>query len=344
MKRALLSGLVAACVMSGGTLWATEKLNLDEVMSHVQAPGNIAQVCGGVFPQSLRISRDGQWLTAVFMTKDLHNTEVFMIKTDGSEKRLVPSPYGWKLDTLLLGGAYDDGFASTHPLRLLVSLHDALYARDLAGTTEWSVWQNGTTLGLTTDADARMLAMVHADLGQPGPAHYQKHGQDELWVQPIREGVASGQAYRVAANSEGMIRGPTFSADGKTLYFTLMKEADQAGPKVMLYAVENRPDAEAIDLIEGAIGANAAIFGSLPKGGKGDIVAFTRLLSRPGEPVHTPTGNIYARNLTSGVTDILVACSEPIVCSSPIFDPHDHKLYFVAQHGGRAGGIFVTDY
>jgi len=349
VRAALLLSSFAALSAPRAGEYAPRALKPFEISSSIHAKNAVQMIQGGIFPYTPQVSLDGKWLTYIEESDDIHESNVVLLKSDGTMKKRVPTPAGFKVGALLLGGAYDDGFASTHPHKLLIELSAGSKSNVYIGNPDskqpgWVVWKKGPYLDLVTDAEGRFIAMVRADLGEPGPAHYQKRPGDELWVQPVKEGKPVGAAYRVAPAVSGHIRAPAFAGDGKTLYFSVMQERDAPGPHIMLYSVENRANAEAVDLVPAAIDVTVGVFGSLPPGSSGDIIAFTRLLPRPGESIAVPTGHIYSQNRTSGVMDTLVQCDPPIVCGSPAFDPTSRKLYFTAQMETEAGGLFVTEY
>jgi hypothetical protein len=319
-----------------------------EIERYIHASDAIHRIHTGVFSARPRISLDGKWITWVRTTEDIHNAEIMIMRSDGEGARKINAPYGWKMDPVIVGGDYDDGYASKHPRFLLVHLDPrgkkkGVYAYDLDGRGAWRMWREGSWSELAIDSNARFLALVRAELGEPGPAHYQKRPQDELWVQPIREGRPEGAPYRVANNIGDLIRDPTFGPEAHKIYFTVFKDKDD-GTGPMLYEVDNQAGAEAIDQMPGAVDPAAAWFGSMPKAGTGDIIVFSRLLRQPSMPMPTPTRDLYRRNLTTNVTDVIVRCEEPVYCSQPFFHPLARVLFFTVQIGSERGGLLATNY
>jgi len=254
---AIICGALASPAAAEGNRGLTQaELENGLRFGAMKAPGQVERLDSGAVVDELRVSADGRWIVYTAFASDIRNNEIWMVASDGSTKKKVDSPYGYKNTPTLWGGRKVAGVY--RPLSVFVSLAggakanfvDGVYFRSLEDkSAPWTLWERGDFRDLSLSQDE---AYLMASTGKWNSATV----RSTVRVWPLGpEGEKKGDAYAIAPSLKGQIHRIAMSSDSKTLIFecTVDKPGSYYGQST-IHSAPNKPGAEASLLFEDASG------------------------------------------------------------------------------------------
>ncbi len=227
-----------------------------EIAGGISAPGKPIQILQGQVIDRLGVSTDGDWITYTVFSSDLRNNEVWIIFADGSGRRRIEAPHGYKNSPVIRAG----GGRSPRVLYLSLAgsakgdLADGIYLRSLEGReTRWELFMAGSYRDLALSQDGDYLA---ASSGNWNAARV----RSTIAVFPLEaSGQRKGPPRTMLPDPRGQVRSITFSPDSRTVFFECaVEDARFPWGRPHVYSAENKADSRARILVMDASSPAAA--------------------------------------------------------------------------------------
>jgi hypothetical protein len=247
MRGFLPAAIAALALLSPTSAEDRRGLSQAEIGAGLRTAGRVAQLDGGRVIDELRVSADGTWILFTVFGPDIRNNEIWMLSADGSTRRKLDAPYGYKNTPVIRGGHEKDGRLG--PPSVYVSLAggkqsgfpDGIYRRPLEGSgSDWMPWEAGSFRDLALSEDESYLA---ASSGTWNAAVVRSTVR--VWrLGP--DGATTGSPYSLAPELQGQVHRIAFAPDNSAVYFecTVAKPGSYYGVS-NLYRAANRPGAPA---------------------------------------------------------------------------------------------------
>jgi hypothetical protein len=300
----------------------------EELAYAIDTRGEVTQILENAVIDVLRTSLDGEWITYArysWENPDIKNNEIWMLASDGSRKRKIDSPYGFKSTPVLFGGDYEHGVKK--PLLLFVSVveHDGnpagIYVAEINGEKpEWKLWEEGEFRNLSFSLSGDYL------MASTGNWHSRKIRSNVI-VWPVDEdGRKSGRSYIVAPKLKGQVKKIAMTPDKTDIIFACRVDHPDSYYGISnIYIAENRERAPVELLFEDA---------STPSV-RESLYGYTLYYKNGSESVrrYNPLGQttkdvVYINGITPNGMDI---------------DPRKNRIFLGVQTGAYISGLLAIE-
>jgi hypothetical protein len=275
----------------------------------------VSQILSGFFPQHIGISENGRLMAISQLTKDIRNNKLYVLKTDGTNLRKIPTPYGYKSNPFLIGRKLYFNF-NPNKSKKSKGFKKGRYVFDLSKKPSKATFLFSNILDYTTH-------------NQPSVFDVVKSG-GKMKVQFFYKGGASVHGYRLAENIGMNIRAVLLDREKRFFYISAIKMiAGKFQPEPNIFRTENMRGAKAVTKLKNSINPSIGITYRLKH-----ILLYCPL----------DTSDVLALNIQTNEKFYVVRCNAELDyhCRLPTFSPSDNRFYFIAQKGVAKFGLFQS--
>ncbi|MFZ4616233.1 MAG: TolB family protein [Rectinemataceae bacterium] len=289
------------------------------VAAAISPPARTSQLDGGLVVDDFSVSADGRWISFTAFGEDIKDNIVWILPTDGSGRRRIEAPRGYKNSPVMRRGKGSRLLYLSLAGKASGDVPDGIYVLDLDGTRpRWALMLEGPFRTLAISPDGGYLA---ASTGNWNAAKV----RSTIRVWPLdAAGRISGQPQAISPSPPGQLRRLAFASTGRSIYFECAVE-DAAFPW-------GRPQLHVADLAPASAPRLLVADGRSPSiatAGGGDSLLFLG-----------GSHSILSLDLATGKVRE-VAAIKGLTPTSLAWDPRGSRVILAAQESATTAGILA---